>query len=168
LLRLLGVQSAAHTKGKVERSIQTIQNGFESTLRLEGQAARNLEELNRKLSAWIQTVYHQRVHSGTNASPEARYQLAAQNLRHLEPGIDIDTLFYLRLDRTVRKNGTVRLDGQLYEVPLSLRALKIQLRLDPWKRTRIEVWHQGKFIGLARKAPLQFNAENGGSPAYER
>lgn len=156
------------SKGKVERSIQTIQNGFESTLRLEGQAAHNLEELNRKLSAWIQTVYHQRVHSSTNASPEARYQLAAKSLRHLEPGIDIDALFYLRLDRTVRKNGTVRLDGQLYEVPLSLRALKIQLRLDPWKRTRIEVWHQGKFIGLARKAPLQLNAENGGSPAYER
>jgi putative transposase len=156
------------SKGKVERIIQTIQNGFESTLRLDGQAVHDLAELNRKLSAWIQTVYHQRVHSSTNASPEARYQLAAKNLRHLEPGIDIDTLFYLRLDRTVRKNGTVRLDGQLYEVPLSLRALKIQLRLDPWKRTRIEVWHQGKFIGLARKAPLQLNAENGGAQAYER
>jgi len=156
------------SKGKVERIIQTIQNGFESTLRLDGQAVHHLEELNRKLSAWIQTVYHQRVHSSTNASPEARYQLAAKNLRHLEPRIDIDALFYLRLDRTVRKNGTVRLDGQLYEVPLSLRALKIQLRLDPWKRTRIEVWHQGKLIGLARQAPLHLNAENGGAQAYER
>ena len=81
---------------------------------------------------------------------------------------DIDPLFYLRLDRTVRKNGTVRLDGHLYEVPLSLRALKIQLRLDPWRRARIEVWYQGKFMGLARKAPLHLNAENGGGQAYER
>jgi hypothetical protein len=86
----------------------------------------------------------------------------------LEPGIDLDALFYTHQERTVRKDGTVRLDGQLYEVPLSLRALKIQLRLDPWKRTRIEVWYQGKFIGLARKAPLQFNAENGGEQAYDR
>jgi len=68
----------------------------------------------------------------------------------------------------VRKDGTVRLDGELYEVPLSLRALKIQLRLDPWKRTRIEVWHQGKFLALATKARLQLNAENGGAQAYER
>ena len=45
---------------------------------------------------------------------------------------------------------------------------KIQLRLDTWKRTRIEVWYQGKFIGLARKAPLHFNAENGGEQAYDR
>jgi uncharacterized cysteine cluster protein YcgN (CxxCxxCC family) len=156
------------SKGKVERVIQTLQQGFESTLRLPGQAAHSLEELNRKLSAWIQTVYHQRVHSSTGASPEARYQLAAKSLRQLEPGSDIDTLFYTRLERTVRKNGTVRLDGELYEVPLSLRALKIQLRLDPWKRTRIEVWYQGKFIELARKAPLQLNAENGGAQAYDR
>jgi putative transposase len=156
------------SKGKVERVIQTIQQGFESTLRLDGQAAHNFEELNSKLSAWIQTLYHQRPHSSTGTSPEARYQQAAKSLRHLEPGIDIETLFYTRLERTVRKDGTVRLDGGLYEVPLSLRALKIQLRLDPWKRTRIEVWHQGKFIGLARKAPLQLNAENGGSHAYER
>jgi len=39
----------------------------------------------------------------------------------------------------VRKNGTVRLEGQLYEVPLNLRALKIQLRLNPFTRQRIEV-----------------------------
>jgi hypothetical protein len=81
---------------------------------------------------------------------------------------DIQPLFYQRLERTVRKNGTVRLDGQLYEVPLSLRALKIQLRLDPWRRARIEVWYQGKLMGLARLAPLHLNAENGGSQAYER
>ena len=156
------------SKGKVERVIFSIQSGFESTLRLEGQAAHSLEELNRKLSAWIQTLYHQRVHSSTGVSPENRYRQASKNLRHLEPGIDIEPLFYMHLERTVRKDGTVRLGGQLYEVHLSLRALKIQLRLDPWKRARIEVWHRGKFIGLATKARLQLNAENGGSQAYDR
>jgi hypothetical protein len=81
---------------------------------------------------------------------------------------DIQPLFYQRLERTVRKNGTVRLEGRLYEAPLSLRALKIQLRLDPWRRARIEVWYQGKLMGLARLAPQHLNAENGGSQAYER
>lgn len=155
------------SKGKIERVIQTIQQGFESTLRLEGNRARSLEELNAKLSAWIQTLYHQRAHSSTGVSPELRYQQAAQTLRHLEAGLDIEPLFYIQLDRTVRKNGTVRLDNDLYEVPLSLRALKIQLRLDPWRRARIEVWYQGKLMGLARKAPLHLNAETGGSHAYD-
>lgn len=156
------------SKGKCERLIQTVQQGFESILRLAGQHAHSLEELNTQLSAWIQTVYHQRLHSSTGASPEARYQQAARTLHHVEPGLDLDPLFYVQYERRVRKNGTVRLDNDLYEVPLSLRSLKIQLRLDPWRRTRIEVWHQGKFIGLARKAPLHLNAESGGSQAYDR
>jgi transposase InsO family protein len=156
------------SKGKCERLIQSIQQGFETTLRLEGQAAHSLEELNAKLSAWIQTVYHQRAHSSTGQSPEYRYQQAAQTLRQWDATMAIEPLFYLRLERTVRKNGTIRLDGQLYEVPLSLRALKVQLRLDPWRRTRIEVWYQNQFKGLARQAPLHLNSENGGSQAYER
>jgi putative transposase len=158
----------AWSKGKCERLIQTLQQGFETTLRLAGQAARSLADLNTKLAAWIQTVYHQRTHGSTGQSPEARYQLAAKTLRQWDARDDIEPLFYLRLERTVRKNGTVRLDGELYEVPLSLRALKIQLRLDPWRRARIEVWYQDKFMGLARKAPLHLNAETGGSQAYER
>ena len=162
------MQSALEAKGKCERLIQTIQTGFESTLRLEGNQARSLEELNTKLSAWIQTVYHQRPHSATGQSPEYRYQQVAPSLRQWSEMDDIQPLFYQRLERTVRKNGTVRLEGQLYEVPLSLRALKIQLRLDPWRRARIEVWYQGKLMGLARLAPLHLNAENGGSQAYER
>jgi transposase InsO family protein len=156
------------SKGKIERVIFSIQQGFESTLRLEGNQVHDLDQLNTRLSAWIQTVYHQRIHSSIQESPEARFQRAAKSLRHLEADQDIDRLFYLRLYRAVRKNGTIRLDGQLYEVPLSLRALKVQLRLDPFTRQRIEVWYQNKLIGLARRAPLNLNSETGGEQAYDR
>ena len=156
------------SKGKIERVIFSIQQGFESTLRLEGNQAHDLDQLNTKLSAWIQTVYHQRIHSSIQESPEARFQRAAKTLRHMEADQDIDRLFYLHLYRAVRKNGTIRLDGQLYEVPLSLRALKVQLRFDPFTRQRLEVWYQNKLIGLARKAPLHLNSETGGEQAYDR
>jgi putative transposase len=153
----------AWSKGKCERLIQTIQTGFESTLRMEGNQAKSLEELNAKFAVWIQTVYHLRAHGSTGVSPEARYQQAAQSLRHWDRGLEIEPLFYVRLNRTVRKNGTVRLDNDLYEVPLSLRTLEVQLRLDPWRRHRIEVWYQEKFMGLARKAPLHLNSQTGSS-----
>jgi len=156
------------SKGKIERVIFSLQQGFESTLRLGANQAQDLEALNTKLSGWIQSVYHQRIHSSTNESPEARFQRAAKTLRYLPADQDIERLFYIHLHRTVRKNGTVRLDGQLYEVPLNLRALKIQLRLDPFTRVRIELWYQNKFMGLARKANLNLNSEIGGEQAYER
>ncbi len=156
------------SKGKIERVIFSLQQGFESTLRLEANHAQDLEALNTKLSGWIQSVYHQRIHSSTNESPEVRFQRAAKTLRYLPADQDIERLFYIHLHRTVRKNGTVRLEGQLYEVPLNLRALKIQLRLDPFTRVRIEVWYQNKFMGLARKANLNLNSEIGGEQAYDR
>jgi len=155
------------SKGKIERVIFSIQSGFESTLRLEGNQAHDLPELNTKLCTWIQTLYHQRLHSSTGESPEVRFQRAAKTLRHLPADGDIERLFYTHLFRTVRKNGTVRLNGQLYEVPLNLRALKIQLRLDPFTRQRVEVWYQNKFVGLARKANLNLNSETGGDRAYD-
>jgi transposase InsO family protein len=147
----------AWSKGKCERVILSLQQGFESLLQLKDHAARDLADLNAKLSAWIQTDYHQRLHSSTGVSPQARYQAAAAQLRYPQPGVDLEPLFYLRVDRTVRKSGVVRLGSVFYEVPLNLRGLRIQLRFDPWKRTRVEVWHYGKFVSLARPVRVHLN-----------
>lgn len=155
------------SKGKVERVIQTIQRGFESTLRLEGGAAQSLEELNRKLSAWVQGVYHQRVHQATAMSPEARFQSAVDSLRRVEAGVDIEALFFTRIDRSVRKDGTIRIDNDLYEVDLSLRALRVEVRFDPFTRRRIEVWYGGRLVCLAKPANLSANSEPGGTHAYD-
>lgn len=153
------------SKGKIERVIQTIQRGFEKPLRLEA-AVQSLEELNRKLSAWIQSVYHQRVHQATGLSPEARYQLAVGSIRTLPPDVDVEALFFTRIERSVRKDGTIRIDNDLYEVDLSLRVLRVQVRFDPFSRRRIEVWHQGKLVCLARAANLSANSQAGGTHAY--
>jgi hypothetical protein len=158
----------AWSKGKVERLIQTIQRGFESTLQILGNQAKSLESLNEKLSKWIQTTYHQRVHSSTGLTPEARYHQDLPQIRKLDlDPFGVDHLFYTRIKRTVRKDGTVRIDKKLYEVTLSLRALRVELRFNPFTLSRIEVWHQGAFICLARPVNLQLNSETGGSQSYE-
>ena len=168
-IRLLHAKPyAAWSKGKVERCIHTIQQGFESLLTLPTQRAAGLEDLNRKLASWIQTIYHARVHSSTGSSPQARFAQAAASLRQLPAGIDLDSLFFTRLTRTVRKDGTVRIDGKLYEVDLSLRALQVELRFDPFTFERIEVYHRERACGLARLADLHLNSQIEGSHHYER
>ena len=158
----------AWSKGKCERLIQTIQRGFESTLRIAGNQAHSREELNQKLSQWIQTTYHQRVHSSTGLTPEARYHQDLPQIRKLDlDPFGVDHLFYTRIKRTVRKDGTVRIDKKLYEVDLSLRALRVQLRFNPFTLSRIEVWHQEAFTCLAHPVNLQLNSETGGSQSYE-
>jgi transposase InsO family protein len=118
------------SKGKVERLIQNIQSSFEVLLSLENNSAKDIADLNHKLSVWIQTYYHMAKHSSTGVSPQARYQAAAPTLRYPDQGLDIDLFFYMRLDRTVRKTGVVRLDSVFYEVPLHLRGLRVQLRFE--------------------------------------
>ena len=149
----------AWSKGKVERLIKTIQGDFELTLRLEGGHVHSLAELNAAFSRWIATTYHLRVHSSTGMSPHDRFNRGAHPLRTVEEPDKIDPLFYTRMERTVRKDGTVTLGNKLFEVTLALRALKVELRYDPILMERIEVWHKGSFHGLAHRADLHLNSQ---------
>jgi hypothetical protein len=81
----------------------------------------------------------------------------------------LEALFFTHLERTVRKDGTVRIEGKLYEGDLSLRALDVQLRFDPYTMQRIEVYYRGKACGLARPVDLHLNSQLGGSQrSYDR
>jgi len=159
----------AWSKGKVERLIRTIQSDFEATLRLETNQVHSLAELNTALSRWIAATYHLRAHGSTGMSPHERFTRAGHPLRTVEQPEKIDPLFYTRLERVVRKDGTVTLGKNLFEVNLALRALSVELRFDPILLDRIEVWHKGSFHGLARKADLHLNSQTyGGGDRYAR
>ena len=107
-----------------------------------------------------------RPHSSTGVSPQVRFAQAAGTLRHLEAGLELESLFFTRIKRTVRKDGTVRIEGKLYEVDLSLRALEVQLRFDPYRMDRIEVYYRGKACGLARPVDLHLKQPTGGLPTF--
>ena len=81
---------------------------------------------------------------------------------------ELDPLFFTRITRTVRKNGTVRIGGILYEVDLSLRALEAELRFDPYSMARIEVYYRGKACGQARLVDLHLNSQLEGPQHYDR
>lgn len=148
----------AWSKGKVERLIRTIQSDFEATLRLEGGHVHSLPELNTSFSRWIAGTYHLRTHGSTHMSPHERFIRAGHPLRPIENPEKIDALFYTRIERVVRKDGTVTLGKKLLEVNLSLRALKVELRYDPVVFDRVEVWYKDSFQGMARPANLHLNS----------
>ncbi len=158
----------AWSKGNVERAIQTIQQDFEMTLRLPGGRLEDLAALNAGLSRLIAEIYQLRVHSSTDQSPHARFTSGPAPLRTLEDPARVEALFYTRVERVVRKDGTVTLGKKLLEVPLELRALKVELRFDPVLFDRIEVWHRGRMHGLARVADLHHNSQTHRGSNYDR
>lgn len=151
----------AWSKGKIERWFLTVQSDLEAGLRLPGQAPANLAELNARLADWLQTVYHVRPHEGIGSSPNERFAQGNRQVRPLDPKLDLDRLFYAQLLRLVRKDGTVRLDNQLFEVDLALRGLEVRLRFDPWTKQRVEVDYRGQAFGLARRVDRQLNSQLG-------
>ena len=149
----------AWSKGKVERLIRSIQNDFELTLRIDGNQVHSLAQLNTAFSRWIASTYHLRKHSSTGQSPHQRFTSSQHPIRPIEDPETIDPLFYTRTQRVVRKDGTVTLGKKLFEVSLTLRALKIELRYNPLTFDPVEVWHKDSFQGLARRCDLHLNSQ---------
>lgn len=158
----------AWSKGKIERFFHTLQQDFEATLRLPGQQAGSLEELNARLADWLQTVYHVRHHEGIGMTPQERFARGSSQVRPLDPHLDLERLFYAQAFRRVRKDGTVRIDNQLYEVDLALRGMEIRLRFDPWTLARVEVDYRGQSFGLARLVDRHLNSQLAGGQTYEK
>jgi putative transposase len=138
---------AATTKGKIERYFRTVRDQF----LVEIDDGVELAELNRLFSAWLEVVYHRRVHSETGQTPLERFDAAGA------PSLPTPALlreaFLWSVERTVTKTATVSLHSNHYEVDSALVGRKVELVFDPFDLTRIEVRYQHRPFGLA--VPLQ-------------
>jgi transposase InsO family protein len=122
-------------KGKLERYHRTFRAAFLSEL--DARRIGSLADLNSRLWAWVETVYHRRPHAGLDdQTPLARYQLDLAHIRPLGPmATHLDALFLHRVRRHVRRDGTVSYVGRLFEVPYELAGATVQLVVDPHTRT---------------------------------
>jgi putative transposase len=138
---------AATTKGKIERFFRTVRDQF----LVEIDDGIELAELNRLFSAWLEVVYHRRVHSETKETPLARFDAAGAP--PLPTPALVREAFLWSVERTVTKTATVSLHGNSYEVDPALVGRKVELVFDPFDLTRIEVRYQHRPFGTA--VPLQ-------------
>jgi putative transposase len=122
---------APTSKGKLERFHLTLRNQFLSEL--DERRITNLDDLNARLWAWLEQVYHHTPHGGlAGLTPLARYQLDLPRIRSLgTKATQLDALFLHRISRFVRKDGTVSYLGQRFEVPYELSGKTVRLVVDP-------------------------------------
>ena len=137
-------------KGKIERWHRTCRDQFLSEV--EERHVLSLDDLNARLWAWLEQVYHRTPHDGLEGqTPLARYQQDLPKIRLLGPlAATLDTLFLHRVRRLVRKDGTVSYQGGRFEVPFELSGKTVCLVVDPHSGAVIEVEDEhGKGIGAA-------------------
>lgn len=134
---------APEGKGKLERWHRTLRDQFLSEL--DERRITDLDELNARLWAWLEQVYHRTAHGGlAGLTPLARYQRDLPRIRSLgAKAAQLDALFHHRISRFVRKDGTVSYLGQRFEVPYELSGKTVRLVVDP---------HAARVVGVEDQA----------------
>src|ERR1051326_2470761 len=134
-------------RGKIERFFRSCREQFLNNL--DRKQTLSLEELNDRLWAWLD-VYHHTEHSSLGTTPLLRWQRDIEHIRQLPPATDFRRLFFHRLDRVVRRDGTFLLQNRFDEPPPHLAGETIEARFDPLDPAVVEIYFQGKSEGTAR------------------
>jgi putative transposase len=141
-------------RGKIERWFATVRGQFLVEIAPAdggaGTPVSSIEQLNTLFAAWVETVYHQRVHDQTHEPPLLRWQA---HFADTPPAIPdparLREAFLWAEYRTVSKTATVSLHGNAYGVDAALVGRKVELLFDPFDLQRIEVRFNGTAMGTA-------------------
>ena len=163
LQRILARPYSPQAKGKIERFFRFVQSDFLPEL-TTATSVQTLDDLNQSLLAWLEVVYHRKVHSETGQAPLDRYrQDEAPTVRAVDP-LTLRNAFLFRVPRHVTKASQVSLHGNRYTVPGYLVGQPVELRYDPFDLHHLEVWFQGHCLTTAQLAHLQTTIQPGLTP----
>ena len=141
---------APEGKGKLERYHRSFRDAFLSEL--DPRRITDLDDLNARLWAWTEVLYNRQAHDGIGGlTPLTRYQQDLPRIRGLgQLAMQLDALFYHRLNRFVRKDGTVSYQGQMFEVPYELAGKTVRLVVNPQAGSVVGVENDdGESLGAA-------------------
>lgn len=136
-------------RGKIERAFRTVRDQFLVELS-DPQALANvtsLAMLNELFTGWVETVYHQRIHTETKQTPLERF-LAPGPPTLPTPEL-LREAFLWSEQRRVSKTATLSLHGNSYEVDTALVGRQVEVVFDPLDLTTLEVRYQGRSMGTA-------------------
>ncbi|MBC7340802.1 MAG: DDE-type integrase/transposase/recombinase [Firmicutes bacterium] len=117
---ILGRRRNPAGRGKLERFNRTVEEEVYPELRLlvAREEVKTEEQANPYFWAWLEEDYHRRPHSETGEPPRDRY--FGKPPRLPDP-VALANLFLSRVERTVRKDATIRIGGNRYQVDSELR-----------------------------------------------
>ena len=115
----------------------------------DGTQIADLAEMNRLFQAWLETVYHQAVHSETGEAPIARWAKAAPAERAVPDPAALREAFLWSERRKASKTALVSLHGNSYQVDAWLAGRTVELVFDPFDLGHVEVRLAGKPAGTA-------------------
>lgn len=134
-----------NSRGKIERFFGTVRSQFLSEV--EAASIATLEDLNASFQAWVELIYHRRVHSETEQPLLDRFQtsIAQVQVRQADP-VQLRQAFLWREKRKVTRTANISLQGNRYGVDPILAGRLVELRFDPFDLSEVEIWQDGRFV----------------------
>jgi len=132
-------------RGKIERAFRTVRDQL--LVELEDYPPASLQELGSLFQAWVEQVYHRRVHSETGQTPLERFLAAGPP--QLPAERSLREAFRWSERRTVSRTGTVGMHGNTYEVDPGLAGRRVDLIFDPLELADVDVRLDSHHAGLA-------------------
>lgn len=133
-------------RGKQERFFETVRLQF--LPEVEASQITSLTELNESFWAWLECVYHVRVHSETEQTPLARFTAGLAQVRSVDPE-SLRRAFLWRQQRRVTKTATLSLQGNRYQVDPRFAGRTLELRFDPFDLSHVELYLEDRPQGVA-------------------
>lgn len=143
------IQTAPYSpeaKGKQERFFETVRLQFLPEVAVSQVAT--LDELNQSFWAWLACLYHRTEHRETSQTPLDRFQAGLEQVRTVNPQT-LQAAFLWREQRKVRKDATISLQGNTYQVDAHLAGSTLELRFDPFDLTTLQLYRDGQHLGKA-------------------
>jgi len=96
--------------------------------RLDYGKVKTVDDLNLRITTWVEEEYNQRPHSGLGGrTPMDVWSRESDKVQWVEDYGALEVLFTARVTRKVLKDATVTFRGKIYEVPTHLRRRKVTL-----------------------------------------
>jgi putative transposase len=154
-------------RGKCEKFFGYVERSFrpEAELCVKQGKITNLDELNHYFAAWLETMYHQRVHSTLKKRPAAVLAMHGP-LRLVDPQV-LKQAFLWTHTAKADKTACISVQGNTYEVEPILARQQIELRYDPFDLSEIQVWLEGKRYADATPLKLRRHTDKRVAPPPE-
>ena len=151
-------------KGKIERFMGTV-DAFLAEVQLL--SPKTLKELNEAFWSWLEEAYNHKPHASlAGKTPAAVFATDARPLR-FATAEELRDAFLWEEDRKVDQTGCFKLSGKVYDAGPAWAGQRVEIRFDPFDLTEVEVWQNGRRVGLAGELDLTAQREKLGadSPA---
>lgn len=135
------------SKGKVERNFRTLKERWIYTL--DFSQIHSLAEFNTMLSNYIRQ-HNTTLHSSTGKTPLDRFLETKEHIRMPKSQEWLDENFHNRIERKVRNDASISIDGASYDVPPQFIGMKVDVRYLPGHMDEAYILFQNEHFPLIR------------------